>query len=180
MLSDLRRRKLEKVFASFDPDADGVITRADLLTMAGVWCQVYELPAGSAGNVAVHDSADRWWSGIQEALGGRPLDRLTLAEWLDVAQQPAFADFVEKAAIPFSMAVFAVADADGDGRITVEEMSAAQSRTGMSVAETSHVFRLLDADRDGFVSTDDYAGAARGFYLSDDPDHPGNLIAGRL
>ncbi|GAA4084684.1 MULTISPECIES: EF-hand domain-containing protein [Actinomadura] len=178
MSADLRRRKLEKVFASFDTDRDGVIDELDITAMAQIWCDTYGVAPSSAHWRSIHGRAHGLWRGIRENTDGGDADRVSRDEWVAAMDSPGFAAFVERSAIPFSMAVFAAADGDGDGRITVEEMMAAQSKSGMSAEETRTVFALLDTDGDGRVSYDEYVEAARQFYLSDDPEAPGNLIAG--
>jgi hypothetical protein len=89
-------------------------------------------------------------------------------------------DFVERAAIPFSLTAFAIADADGDGRCQVHEMMAAQHRSGMSEEEVRRSFDLLDPDGDGFITADEFIEALREFYFSNDPTAPGNFLAGDL
>jgi hypothetical protein len=108
------------------------------------------------------------------------MKRVTREDWVHWGDEPEFPEFVEKSAIPFSMAVFGVADSDRDGRITVEEMMAAQIKSGMRPQETRAVFDRLDTDADGYVTDKEYVQAAREFYLSDDPNAPGNAIAGDL
>jgi len=178
--TDFQRRKLEKVFASFDPDADGVIDELDLLAMAQVWCDTYGAAPNSADWRGIHAAALAMWRSLRAGLGAPADGKLTTDEWVAAMDSPFFPKFVDDAAIPFSMAVFAAADKDGDGRITAAEMFAGQSRTGMTEAETRAAFEQLDGDGDGFVTAQEYVEAARDFYLSEDPEAAGNLIAGDL
>jgi hypothetical protein len=180
MISDLRRRKLEKVFASIDVDQDGIIDELDIIAMAQIWCDTYEVAPRSDGWRKIHSAALEMWHDIRCCTDENGAKRATRQNWVAWGETQEFAEFAETSAIPFSMAVFDVADGDGDGRITVEEMMAAQIKSGMTAAETRHVFDRLDTDRDGLVSAPEYVQAAREFYLSDDPDAPGNVIAGDL
>jgi len=180
MATELQRRKLEKVFASFDVDQDGVIDELDITAMAQIWCDTYEVPPRSEGWRKIHGRAHAMWRRIRGSTEADGTKRVTRQAWVAWIDEPGFEDFVETAAIPFSMAVFEVADSDRDGRINAREMLAAQSKSGMSEEETDRVFERLDTDRDGYVTGPEYAQAAREFYLSADPEAPGNVIAGDL
>jgi Ca2+-binding EF-hand superfamily protein len=59
-------------------------------------------------------------------------------------------------------------------------MMAAQRRSGLSEEEVRRSFDVLDFDGDGYVSAEDFVEAHRDFYFSDDPNAPGNLMAGDL
>jgi Ca2+-binding EF-hand superfamily protein len=180
MATELQRRKLEKVFASFDVDEDGVIEETDFTAMAQIWCETYDVAPRSEGWRTIHGHAQKLWRDMRGSIDADGAKRVTREEWVSWIDKPDFPEFVETAAIPFSMAVFHVADSDRDGRITMEEMMAAQNKAGMSEEETRVVFAKLDTDNDGYVTAEEYIQAAREFYLSDDPDAPGNLIAGSL
>jgi Ca2+-binding EF-hand superfamily protein len=180
MTTDLLRRKLEKVFGSFDVDADGVIDELDITAMAQIWCDTYEVAPRTADWRRIHGAAHKMWRDIRGSVDADGVKTVTLEEWVVWGDKPEFPEFVERSAIPFSMAVFGAADGDRDGRITVEEMMAAQLKSGMTAEETRGAFDLLDTDHDGFVTAAEYVQAAREFYLSDDPDAPGNSIAGDL
>jgi Ca2+-binding EF-hand superfamily protein len=180
MVAELRQRKLQKVFASFDIDQDGVIDEMDITAMAQIWCDTYDVAPRSDGWRKIHGHAHRLWHDIRGSTDSYGSKKVTREEWVAWGDEAEFVDFVESAAIPFSMAVFDVADNDWDGRITVEEMMAAQMKSGMSAEETRDVFGRLDTDQDGYVTRHEYIQAAREFYLSDDPNASGNLIAGAL
>lgn len=180
MTTDLQQQKLAKVFASFDFDQDGVIEELDITAMAQIWCEVYEVSTNSAEWRQIHGHGNAMWHEMRGSTGAHGLKRVTLDEWVAWGTKPDFLNFVETAAVPFSMAVFDVADKDRDGKLTMPEMMAAQSKSGMSPEETQLAFDALDTDGDGYVTGEQYAQAAREFYLSDNPNAPGNLIAGDL
>ncbi|MBQ1056843.1 EF-hand domain-containing protein [Micromonospora sp. C32] len=180
MTTELQRRKLEKVFASYDADGDGVIDGLDITAMAQIWCDTYGVAPYSPGWRRIHGAAARMWRGMRGSDGPDGEKRVTVAEWVAWADKPEFPEFVTNAAAPFSLAVFDVADADRDGRINHAEMFAAQSKSGMRSDDTQRIFDRLDTDRDGYLTSEEYGRAAHEFYLSTDPDAPGNVIAGEL
>jgi Ca2+-binding EF-hand superfamily protein len=178
--SELQIRKLNKVFMSFDPDGDGVIDVLDLTGMAQLYCDAYDVPTRSEAWRNIHGCAQAMWRAIEQRTGTLNPAKLSRQEWIDWMGSTEYADYVALAAIPFSMAAFALADADGDGRCQVEEMSEAQRRSGMSEREIRWSFGLLDADADGYVTAAEFEQALEEYYFSDDPDAPGNSIAGDL
>jgi len=178
--SDLLVRKLERWFASFDTDRDGMIDLLDFTGMAQVYCEAYGIPPRSATWRRMHRAAHVLWRAIERRTGGEDPARLTREELLSWARTYEYVDFIERAAIPFSETAFSIADADGDGRCTVDEMMAAQKRSGMSEEEVNRSFDILDFDGDGYVTAEDFVEAHRDFYFSDDPGAPGNLMAGDL
>jgi Ca2+-binding EF-hand superfamily protein len=180
MVSELRQKKLEKSFGSIDVDADGVIDLLDVTALSQIWCDTYELTPRSEHWRSIHAAGNKMFAGMPGTVDADGIKRVTARDWVDWADKPDFPEFVEESAIPYSMAVFAAADADNDGRINAAEMMAAQIKGGMSEAETKSAFSVLDTDGDGYVTFDQYVEAAREFYLSDDPNAPGNHIAGEL
>jgi Ca2+-binding EF-hand superfamily protein len=181
MVSSIRRLKLEKVFASFDADHDGFVSRDDVISLAELWCGTYNLPPAGDERRVVHECANEWWIGLTAMLDrSHDCNRVHREEWVACSEKEEFEEFVERVAIPFSMSVFRIADGDGDGRIGLAEMAAAQSKSGMSDKETRDVFDSLDNDRDGYVTSEEYTWALKAFYMSDDSDEPGNLLAGQL
>jgi hypothetical protein len=178
--TDFQVRKLQKYFASFDVDGDGVIDMLDYTGMAQLYCEAYDVTPRSPTWRAMHEWALIVWRAIERRTGSLHPTKLTRDEWVSWMGSSEYADFVIHAAIPFSLMAFAIADADGDGRCNVAEMMAAQRRSGMNEAEIHRSFDVLDTDGDGFVTAEEFAQALDEFYFSDDPDAPGNLLAGDL
>lgn len=178
--TELQVRKLEKGFASFDTDADGVIDALDVTAMAQVYCEAYGIPARSQSWRRIHQCAHLMWRAVERRTGTLDPAKLTKQEWVSWLGSHEYTDHVTLAAIPFSMMAFWLADADHDGRCDVDELMAAQRRSGMTEAEIRRSFDLLDVDADGYLTTEDFAQALEEYYFSDDPDAPGNSIAGEL
>jgi Ca2+-binding EF-hand superfamily protein len=180
MPSDLQIRKLHKVFDSFDTDGDGIIDLLDFTGMAQTYCEAYGVAARTDAWRKIHECAYTMWRAVEQRAGTVNPAKLTRQEWVSWMGSHEYEDYVNLAAIPFSMAAFAMADADNDGRCSVDEMMAAQRRSGMSEEEIHRSFKLLDFDGDGFVTAEQFAEALDEYYFSDDPNAPGNSIAGDL
>lgn len=178
--TDLQVRKLDKWFASFDVDGDGAIDILDFTGMAQVYCEAYGVEPRSETWRRMHEWAHIVWRAIDQRVGALNPARLTRDELIAWFGSSQYTDFIVHVAIPFSETAFSIADADGDGRCDVSELMAAQRRSGMSEEEIHRSFDLLDFDGDGYVTLEDFTQAHLDFYFGDDPDAPGNLMAGEL
>lgn len=177
MTSDLKQRKYDKAFERFDADHDGRIDQSDITALADKWRQALGVTAASPEGARLAKLASDMWAGIQQHTDKDSDQAISREEWAAAAQDPGF---VNNVAVPFALAAFDAADRDSDGKITLEEMIAAQSQGGMSESESRAAFDKLDSDHDGFVSRDEFAAATKEFYLSDDPSSAGTELAGSL
>lgn len=177
MATELQRRKYEKAFERFDVDGDGVIDATDITALVQLWCDTFDIAPGSEEWKKINSLAYKLWQNLEGTTDTDGDKSVSREEWNASMERP---DFVDKVALPFALAVFDIADKDNDGQVSMAEMTAAQSKAGISEAETGRVFQQLDTDGDGYVERNEYENAIKEFYLSDDPDSPGNLMVGNL
>lgn len=68
-------------------------------------------------------------------------------------------------------------DTDGDGRIALADYDAWVRAWGFEF-DVETIFKELDVDGDGFLSRDEMVRLAKDFYLTNDPEAPGNVVYG--
>jgi Ca2+-binding EF-hand superfamily protein len=82
---------------------------------------------------------------------------------------------------PIARLNLSLCDVDGDGNLDEAEfVTLLKLFNASSVAEASEIFRVLDTSGDGYVSLSEILDALCDFYVSEDPDAPGNSLFGRL
>ncbi|HET6503010.1 MAG TPA: EF-hand domain-containing protein [Amycolatopsis sp.] len=177
MPTEHQRQKYEKAFDRFDADGDGQLAQTDILALSQIWCDTFGVEPRSAEWQRINSLASTLWREILAVTDTDADGTVSKAEWNAAVERP---DFVDRVAVPFALSVFDIADRDGTGSVGLDAMIAAQSKAGIDEAETRRVFSALDTDNDGAVTRDEFAGAIRDFYLSDDPTAAGSLLVGSL
>jgi Ca2+-binding EF-hand superfamily protein len=74
--------------------------------------------------------------------------------------------------------IFDTFDLDGDQRVSLEEWREFFRCYSIDPAEADKCFHRYDLNGDGHVSRPELADLVRQFYLSSDPDAPGNYLFG--
>jgi Ca2+-binding EF-hand superfamily protein len=69
-------------------------------------------------------------------------------------------------------------DIDGNGRISPQEYALFLKAYNVDERLFDDIFRHLDLNGDGYLSRDEIFKLVREFYLSDDPQAPGNWLVG--
>ncbi|MEV8315818.1 EF-hand domain-containing protein [Streptomyces sp. NPDC059900] len=181
-MNELRKRKYERWFHAADVDDDGAITRQDVVIMSDRYLQARGIAAGTPQARMMHDTMDQFWESVIAPADADKDDRVTLAE-ATRAFDVTFADrarYMEELA-PVADRFFDLADADGDGSISLAEFTDIFGSTGRAPdAECAEVFNALDLDDSGALSRAEYHKAASEFFYGDDPDSPAVHLFGRL
>lgn len=182
-LGGLQIQKLEYVFRAMDGDDDGYLVADDFTGHADRLVAV----AGNAGAVGevFRQHMAGWWDGFQ-ALSGSDPDRVGPTDWLafwswwlgQVAADAGVGGGESltriKAAITLA---FELVDADRDGHIGLEDYAAWVGAWGFDF-DVGPVFEVLDEDGDGLLSRGEVVRLVKDFYLTNDPEAPGNLFYG--
>jgi Ca2+-binding EF-hand superfamily protein len=178
MLTDLQTRKLTRMFNAYDADHSGHLEFADFEAQFNNLAQMTELATDSAQYAELQSGYRAAWDEISRFGDADHNGRVTLDEWLaycaDVVQSP------DK----FAQGIGAIAslngkllDRDGDGQISLEEFTV--FRTPLDT-EKAAIFRQFDLDGDGYISADELVALFGQFFMSDDPDAPGNSWYGPI
>lgn len=177
MLSDLQKRKISRLFDTFDADGNGYLEPAD------------------ADRVARRLAATRDWSEDHPAYAAllqlfrygvdatQPFEdekgRLDLDGYLrfhdKMLNTPGTYDTVVR---QLADSIFSMLDGDGDGRITEDEVRQFYAAYSIDEDLAPAAFRKLDLSGDGHISKSEVIDAVAQFYFSSDPDAPGNWLLG--
>ena len=181
MLTELQQRKLTRLFHVYDGNRDGVLERGDYERIATGIADFLEIPLNSAerdSHVAIYMAG---WDGLQQLADLDHDNQVTLDEWLaandSLLQQP---EMFEALAVANTESTMNWEDKDRDGRIArAEYLGVAQSYV-MTQEEAEEAFQHLDRDGDGYIDKAEMLQNMREFFMSDDPDAPGNWLVGRF
>ncbi len=182
-ISEFLDRRLSKRFRTYDDDGDGFIARDD-----------FAVASRRLGAEFGHGPESEAWQrfdglclGLWEHLVGvADTDgdsRISEAEYKEAFARGMLeteASF-EVAYLPFLEALVELVDADGDGRIDIdEEIRWTGALMRLSATEARSAFAHLDEDGDGYVTTRQLLEAIRGYYFDENPDGPGGWLLGDL
>ena len=181
MADTVHQAKFDRLFEIFDVTGDGYISQEDFDSVIE---QVIAAPHGSPNGKrvqALRDGCARFWAGIKEHAevdsAGR-VGRDSFRTALDSAflQGSRFDEIVR----PAVEAWFALYDADGDGRVSHHEYELLQRTIGRPAADIDAGFRIIDANADGQLTSDEFNTVVHEYFISDDPNAPGNWLFGPL
>jgi Ca2+-binding EF-hand superfamily protein len=182
MLTDLQVSKLDRRFELLDVDGDGVINAADYdLAAAGV-CAAFGHRPGSRAYDRVHMAYLTLWTRISREMDRQGAGRITRRQFIDSC-----ADAVverdggyEQTIAPVADAVMDVIDANGDGLLSLDELTRWFNAYGVCADDAERIFRQLDLDGDGVLDRQEIQHAIADFYRGDDPDSAANLLFGPI
>jgi Ca2+-binding EF-hand superfamily protein len=181
MLTDLQKRKLTRMFDHIDSDGDGVLVRGDYDRICQSLLGVLGASPSSPEGAEIADSYAVEWSELQadaDAQGGR---RVTRALWLAYRErQLGGPDAFEVMIDPYVGTVFALLDADHDGRISREEVRRYLGLYRMGEEELDEVLGKIDPGKRGSFDRQEIGKLSRDFYFSSDEGAPGSWLLGRF
>lgn len=185
MLSDLQRRKASHYFAILDIDGDGLLNADDFEVRADRLADAHDL-TDSEARAEMRRRVLSWWDHLCALADLDDNECITREEW---------ATYWE--ALQISV------DQEGESRTrTLDSLERAARGTfhAMQTTDADHVtkaeyhdwldiwdadptastFHSLDRDSTGTLTEEDLIIAVKEFYLSDDPEAPGNVLYGPL
>ncbi|GAA1909879.1 calcium binding protein CalD [Streptomyces durmitorensis] len=159
-------RKIAARFVTFDQDGNGYISREDFSTAAAALLTEFGATARSEKGQALYIGAEAFWQGMAGIADRDGDQRITKPEFVGGAvkrlrDNPArFAEIAR----PFLDAVIAVADGDGDGSVSPQEVERVLKALGVPADIASAAGGSLDTDGDGRVTEEEIVAAFAAYF----------------
>lgn len=177
--SQLVDRKIDVCFAHADQNGDGVMDQSDVIAL-GARIIVYIGESFTSPKAqTVLEAFENFAKYMISVMDTNMDNQVSPLEWRD-GMKRAFAngsDYDDHLR-PIGVALWNLADKDGDGRVNVNEFAAFQRAMGTSPGNSRIAFEKMDRNNDGSLSVEEMLQAHREFYTSPDPDAPGNWLYG--
>lgn len=176
MLTKLQKQKINHFFLVCDVDRDAHLTAADLDRVARNLAAARGHAEGSPPHQRVRERYGAWGDAAAPfMIEGRLSMRAHLAWHEALLADRAGADRVLGG---IAEVIFDLLDDNGDGRISSEEFASFYRAYEIAEGVAGQAFARLDRDGDGSLSREEVLAMTREFYLSDDPNAPGNWLFG--
>jgi Ca2+-binding EF-hand superfamily protein len=180
MLTDFQKRKLTAQFRLNDLSGNGYMERADFERYAVRICQSLGLAPGTPQYQQVLNETVQSWDNEQLKVFDADGDgRLSLEEHIasyDVSLNDP--EMFQVLTMQYTQNIFGLWDQDRDGKLSIDEYVKLLWCYGGQDETARVAFRKLDRNGDGYLDVDEIVKAVEEFYLSDDPDAPGNWLLG--
>jgi Ca2+-binding EF-hand superfamily protein len=161
MVSSEYERRIATRFAGFDQDGNGYIDRQDFNGAAKALLAEFGTTARSDKGQALFIGAEAFWQGMAGIADRDGDQRINRDEFVNGAVKRLRDNPERFAAIarPFLHAALRIADGDGDGSVTVEEVGRVLRVLGATPSIADAAAAALDADADGRVAEDEIVAA---------------------
>jgi len=184
MIGDLQRKKASYYFDLIDEDENGFIEANDFKLRAERMAEARDVTDEEALST-LQDRVMTWWEHLCTIADFDDDDRVTREEWetywesieAGVNQGGEEREQTLQSLEQAARGTFKAINADA-GPITEEEYVDWLEAWGIEKSDTA--FQRLDRDGRGTLTQENLVEAVKEFYLSNDPDAPGNVLYGTL
>ncbi|MBD2525721.1 EF-hand domain-containing protein [Nostoc sp. FACHB-133] len=179
MLSELQKKKLTYYFHVFDADKNGVLEKSDFDKIVNEYAESYNIAKDSEIYQYISSTYGKRWEGLAKEADTNADNKVSLDEWLsyqDKLVNDPKSDFLW---LKIASMFHDIQDINKDGSINLEEYQVLYKIHGIGNASlAAEIFYKLDFDGDGKIMKNDHLNLVADFYLSDNPQAPGNLFFG--
>ncbi len=185
MVGPLQRRKASYYFSLIDEDDNGYVEANDFQLRADRLAETRDV-TDPGEQTKLRRRVMQWWDHLSTLVDVDDDHRVTAKEWQDYwtalqngieqggEAKEEVLDGLERAA---QSTFRAMNTTDGD---EISEQEYADWLAAWGVDESAEPFHRLDRDDTDGLTEEDLIEAVKEFYLSNDPDAPGNVLYGEL
>jgi Ca2+-binding EF-hand superfamily protein len=185
-VSPLQKDKFLHTFDLLDIDGNGVLQYDDFRIVVDTMCDERGWSEGHRRRRGLVRANRRLWDMMTRYLDADGDGDISLIEWLSFhfqafSQDPSLArNNPELNGALNSTAQFFcdMLDSDGDGRVIAQDYVLFCEAYNIEESEAKSSFQLFDKNHDGILQISEVDKLIREFYLSSDPDSPGNVFFG--
>ncbi len=179
MLSELQKKKLTYYFNTFDADKNGFLEKSDFDKIVNGFAEAYKIKKDSETYQYISSTYAKRWDALVKEGDTNADNKVSLDEWLsyqDKLLNDPESDFLW---LKITSMFLDIQDVDKDGSISLEEYKTVYKVYGIgNESLAAEIFTKLDFDGDGKISKNDAMNLVADFYLSNNPQAPGNLFFG--
>jgi len=179
MLTPLQTRKLTRLFQLYDADNNGLLDAGDYALVAQNAASALGYQPDTADYVTLQTAYMGIWQGVRQLANIDNHGQLTLPAFLSsydklISQKALFAAVI----LEMAKQTVQFQDRNNDGKVDAEEHALYAMAHNIGHEEAMATFRRFDRDGDGYLTTAELTQNIEEFFCSDDPDAPGNWLAG--
>lgn len=182
MLTDIRRRKLIKLFSMYDACNMGILKISDFARVATNLAELRGWRSGSANYESLLNKYMYRWMHMRSAIKAkvnRQIDAtISVDEWLAYHTAIAEEGRQQQELDSLVSIVLEVVDADESGHLDRDEWRNLFKVFNIPVVYVEETFKHIDKNQDGTLTQDEILPLLEEFYGSDDPNASGNQMFG--
>ncbi|MEH2004547.1 EF-hand domain-containing protein [Nostoc sp.] len=179
MLTELQKKKLTHYFNAFDVDKNGTLEKSDFDKIVNGYAKTYKITQNSETYQYISSTYGKRWDALAKEADTNTDNKVSLDEWLSYQDKLLNDPKSNFLWLRVASMFIDIQDIDKDGTWSLEEYKIMYKIHGVGDdILAAEIFSKLDFDGDGKISKNDLMNLVADFYLSDNPQAPGNLFFG--
>jgi len=179
MLSEVRRKKIEKLFEVFDANNNGSLDMQDVSIIANNFTKEFGWTEGSEVDKSFKGSFLKVWTTMFREADFNNDKQVSKEEFLNYYRDVSSNDSLYFQCIkPFFDALFDSIDTDHDGLFSKDQYKAFYRSWGNNDKDAETAFKKLDANKDGSISHLELYTMFYDFFMSDKHNDKSEIFFG--